>query len=63
MCAGEDSSWGGCSLSRPFAAKQGETAAVNALGGNAELTSEVPATILNGGRHRPVLQVSEPAGA
>jgi nitrite reductase (NADH) large subunit len=32
----------------PIAAKQGETAAVNALGGNAELTSEVPATILKG---------------
>ena len=32
----------------PIAAKQGEVAAVNALGGNAELTSEVPATILKG---------------
>jgi nitrite reductase (NADH) large subunit len=32
----------------PIAAKQGEAAAVNALGGNLELTSEVPATILKG---------------
>ncbi len=32
----------------PIAAKQGETAAVNALGGSAELVSEVPATILKG---------------
>jgi nitrite reductase (NADH) large subunit len=32
----------------PIAAKQGETAAVNALGGDATLTSEVPATILKG---------------
>ncbi len=32
----------------PIAAKQGETAAVNALGGNAERVSEVPATILKG---------------
>jgi NADPH-dependent 2,4-dienoyl-CoA reductase/sulfur reductase-like enzyme/ferredoxin len=32
----------------PIAAKQGEAAAVNALGGNVELVSEVPATILKG---------------
>ncbi len=32
----------------PIAAKQGEVAAVNALGGNAVLTAEVPATILKG---------------
>jgi len=32
----------------PIAAKQGETAATNALGGNATLTAEVPATILKG---------------
>jgi nitrite reductase (NADH) large subunit len=32
----------------PIAAKQGEVAAVNALGGNAMLTAEVPATILKG---------------
>jgi NADPH-dependent 2,4-dienoyl-CoA reductase/sulfur reductase-like enzyme/ferredoxin len=32
----------------PIAAKQGEVAAVNALGGNASLTAEVPATILKG---------------
>jgi len=32
----------------PIAAKQGEVAAVNALGGNATLTAEVPATILKG---------------
>ena len=32
----------------PIAAKQGEAAAVNALGGNIELISEVPATILKG---------------
>ena len=32
----------------PIAAKQGEAAAINALGGNLELTSEVPATILKG---------------
>ena len=32
----------------PIAAKQGEAAAVNALGGHLELTSEVPATILKG---------------
>jgi len=32
----------------PIAAKQGEAAAVNALGGNLELVSEVPATILKG---------------
>ena len=32
----------------PIAAKQGEAAAVNALGGSLELTSEVPATILKG---------------
>jgi nitrite reductase (NADH) large subunit len=32
----------------PIAAKQGEAAAVNALGGNLELISEVPATILKG---------------
>jgi nitrite reductase (NADH) large subunit len=32
----------------PIAAKQGEAAAVNALGGDITLTSEVPATILKG---------------
>ena len=32
----------------PIAAKQGEVAAVNALGGDATLTAEVPATILKG---------------
>jgi nitrite reductase (NADH) large subunit len=32
----------------PIAAKQGEVAAVNALGGDASLTAEVPATILKG---------------
>jgi nitrite reductase (NADH) large subunit len=32
----------------PIGAKQGEVAALNALGGNATLTSEVPATILKG---------------
>src|SRR5262249_44041185 len=32
----------------PIAAKQGEVAAVNALGGQAILTAEVPATILKG---------------
>jgi nitrite reductase (NADH) large subunit len=32
----------------PIAAKQGEAAAVNALGGDATLTAEVPATILKG---------------
>jgi nitrite reductase (NADH) large subunit len=32
----------------PIAAKQGEVAAVNALGGNVTLTGEVPATILKG---------------
>lgn len=32
----------------PIAAKQGETAAVNALGGDVRLRSEVPATILKG---------------
>jgi NAD(P)H-nitrite reductase large subunit len=32
----------------PIAAKQGEAAAVNALGGNATLVAEVPATILKG---------------
>lgn len=32
----------------PIAAKQGEVAAVNALGGDAELTAEIPATILKG---------------
>jgi nitrite reductase (NADH) large subunit len=32
----------------PIAAKQGEVAAVNALGGSASLTAEVPATILKG---------------
>jgi NADPH-dependent 2,4-dienoyl-CoA reductase/sulfur reductase-like enzyme/ferredoxin len=32
----------------PIAAKQGEVAAVNALGGSATLTAEVPATILKG---------------
>jgi nitrite reductase (NADH) large subunit len=32
----------------PIAAKQGEVAALNALGGNETLTSEVPATILKG---------------
>jgi NAD(P)H-nitrite reductase large subunit len=32
----------------PIAAKQGEVAAVNALGGQASLTAEVPATILKG---------------
>ncbi len=32
----------------PIAAKQGEVAALNALGGNATLTAEVPATILKG---------------
>jgi nitrite reductase (NADH) large subunit len=32
----------------PIAAKQGEAAATNALGGNVELVSEVPATILKG---------------
>jgi nitrite reductase (NADH) large subunit len=32
----------------PIAAKQGEVAAMNALGGNATLTAEVPATILKG---------------
>jgi len=32
----------------PIAAKQGEVAAVNALGGNVTLTAEVPATILKG---------------
>src|SRR5580692_6677057 len=32
----------------PIAAKQGEAAAANALGGNVELVSEVPATILKG---------------
>jgi NADPH-dependent 2,4-dienoyl-CoA reductase/sulfur reductase-like enzyme/ferredoxin len=32
----------------PIAAKQGEVAAVNALGGHSSLTAEVPATILKG---------------
>ncbi len=32
----------------PIAAKQGEVAAVNALGGDARLTAEIPATILKG---------------
>jgi nitrite reductase (NADH) large subunit len=32
----------------PIGAKQGEVAALNALGGNSTLTSEVPATILKG---------------
>ena len=32
----------------PIAAKQGEVAAVNALGGDATLTAEIPATILKG---------------
>jgi NAD(P)H-nitrite reductase large subunit len=32
----------------PIAAKQGEVAALNALGGSAALTAEVPATILKG---------------
>jgi NAD(P)H-nitrite reductase large subunit len=32
----------------PIGAKQGEVAALNALGGNATLTAEVPATILKG---------------
>ena len=32
----------------PIGAKQGETAAVNALGGDARLTVEIPATILKG---------------
>ncbi len=32
----------------PIAAKQGEVAAMNALGANASLTAEVPATILKG---------------
>lgn len=32
----------------PIAAKQGEVAAVNALGGDVDLTAEIPATILKG---------------
>ena len=32
----------------PIAAKQGEVAAVNALGGDARLVAEIPATILKG---------------
>jgi nitrite reductase (NADH) large subunit len=49
FAAGDVAEHGGLVLGLwPIAAKQGEVAAVNALGGNATLTAEVPATILKG---------------
>jgi nitrite reductase (NADH) large subunit len=49
FAAGDVAEHGGLTLGLwPIAAKQGEVAAVNALGGDATLTAEVPATILKG---------------
>jgi len=49
FAAGDVAEHGGMTLGLwPIAAKQGEVAAVNALGGDATLTAEVPATILKG---------------
>jgi nitrite reductase (NADH) large subunit len=49
FAAGDVAEHDGMSLGLwPIAAKQGEVAAVNALGGDASLTAEVPATILKG---------------
>jgi NAD(P)H-nitrite reductase large subunit len=49
FAAGDVAEHGGMTLGLwPVAAKQGEVAAVNALGGDATLTAEVPATILKG---------------
>ena len=49
FAAGDVAEHGGLTLGLwPIAARQGEVAAVNALGGSASLTAEVPATILKG---------------
>ena len=49
FAVGDVAEHGGMTLGLwPIAAKQGEVAAVNALGGDATLTAEVPATILKG---------------
>lgn len=49
FAAGDVAEHGGLTLGLwPIAAKQGEVAAVNALGGNSSLTAEIPATILKG---------------
>ena len=49
FAAGDVAEHGGMVLGLwPIAAKQGEVAAVNALGGDASLVAEVPATILKG---------------
>jgi NAD(P)H-nitrite reductase large subunit len=49
FAAGDVAEHGGMTLGLwPIAAKQGEVAAVNALGGDASLAAEVPATILKG---------------
>jgi NAD(P)H-nitrite reductase large subunit len=49
FAAGDVAEHGGMTLGLwPVAAKQGEVAAVNALGGDATLTADVPATILKG---------------
>jgi nitrite reductase (NADH) large subunit len=49
FAAGDVAEHGGMTLGLwPIAAKQGEVAAVNALGGDTTLTAEVPATILKG---------------
>jgi nitrite reductase (NADH) large subunit len=49
FAAGDVAEHGGLTLGLwPIAAKQGEVAAVNALGGSSSLTAEVPATILKG---------------
>jgi NADPH-dependent 2,4-dienoyl-CoA reductase/sulfur reductase-like enzyme/ferredoxin len=49
FAAGDVAEHGGMTLGLwPIAAKQGEVAAVNALGGDAALTAEIPATILKG---------------
>jgi nitrite reductase (NADH) large subunit len=49
FAAGDVAEHGGMTLGLwPIAAKQGEVAAVNALGGDATLSAEIPATILKG---------------
>jgi len=49
FAAGDVAEHGGATFGLwPIAAKQGEVAAVNALGGDASLAAEVPATILKG---------------
>ena len=49
FAAGDVAEHGGLVLGLwPIAAKQGETAAVNALGGDQRLVAEIPATILKG---------------